>query len=471
MPRGSRVIVAAFIPDSIVDESKMRQFLPTVFRCIAIVTIALFSLSPIRAETFKNPELIPTSTDVLWIATADVNHDGKLDLVYVDGLNFSQRTVHILLGRGDGTFSHGEDINLPPGVGSVLTIADVTNDGNLDLLLAGSNMLTANIAVLVGNGDGTFQAPLLTTFQSPNSTGFPGFGSMAVGDINGDGKVDLVLLDSSNAVIYTLLGNNTGNFAFSSTIQSFTRGTVSLVDLNGDGKLDLLTTDPIGATFLVYLGKGDGTFPTFTRYTVASSAGPFLLVDLNGDGHLDVLVTYYPGLIGYFPGNPDGTFGTLIPLGNSPSSNQLVSVGDLNGDGIPDLTFITPSGIAVAPGKNGIAFGNPLTTISGGSTSPYSELPAIPVTGDFDGDGHTDLAMPVEGGIEILIGKGDGTFLSTDFYDMGQEVGAVAVAIKIDGQRNCGQFGMGIVDTPLIVVSGLTKAITFFTGATGITMA
>jgi hypothetical protein len=420
--------VAAFIPDLTVAGSQMRAFLRTILYCTAMLVSVCFSRSPLQAGTFKNPELIPTSTDVLWIATADVNHDGKLDLVYVDGLNFSQRTVHVLLGRGDGTFSHGEDINLPPGVGTALTIADVTNDGNLDLLLAGSDMLTANVAVLVGKGDGTFQAPLLTTFQSPNSAGFPGFRSMAVGDINGDGKADLALLDYSNAVIYTLLGNNTGNFTFSSTIQSFTRGTVSLVDLNGDGKLDILTTDPIGATFLVYLGKGDGTFPTFTRYSVNTSAGPFLLVDLNGDGHPDVLVTYNPGLIGYFPGNPDGTFGALVPLGNTPSPNQLVSVGDLNGDGIPDLTFITASGIAVALGKSGINFGNPLTTISGGSTSPYSELPIIPVTGDFNVDGHIDLAMPVEGGIEILLGKGDGTFLSTDFYDMGQEVGAAAVA-------------------------------------------
>jgi len=421
-------MVAAFNLDSTVAGSHMRIFLPTVLRWIAILAVLLFSLKPLSAETFQNPELIPTATDVVDIASADVNHDGNLDLIYIDGLNFNQRTVHILLGRGNGTFSHGEDISLPAGVCCALTIADVTGDGKPDLVLAGSDMTTANVAVLVGNGDGTFQVPLLTAFQTPNSAGIPGFSSMAIGDINGDGKVDLVLLDVSNGVIYTLLGNNTGTFTYTGTIDSFTRGTVSLVDLNGDGKLDILTTDPIGAQFLVYLGTGNGTFPTFTRYTVGSSAGPFLLVDLNGDGHLDVLFTYYPGLIGYFPGNPDGTFGTLIPLGNSPSPNQLVSVGDLNGDGIPDLTFITPSGIAVTLGNTGITFGNPRTTISGGSTSPYSELPVIPVTGDFNGDRHIDLAVPVEGGIEILLGKGDGTFLSTEFYDMGQEVGASAVA-------------------------------------------
>jgi hypothetical protein len=153
---------------------------------------------------------------------------------------------------------------------------------------------------------------------------------------------------------------------------------------------------------------------------------------MNGDGHPDMLLTYYANypnsLLGYFPGNPDGTFGALISLGNSPSSNQLVSVVDFNADGIPDLTYISPSGIGVVLGKSGLTFGPVLTTISGGSTNIYSTLPSTPVSGDFNGDGHTDLAMAVEGGIVLLFGKGDGTFASADFYDLGREVGASAVA-------------------------------------------
>ena len=404
-----------------------------VVRHLGILALALCSLSPARAATttiFKNPELIPTSTDPLDIVTSDVNNDGKLDLLYVDGLNYGQRTLHVLLGRGDGTFSHGEDISLPPGVCCALTVADVTGDGTPDVLLAGNDEFTVNIVVLVGNGDGTFQAPILTTFTPNTETGYPGFTSpFAVGDINGDGKPDLALMDRANGAIYTLLGDDSGSFTLNGTLLTYTGDGVYLRDLNGDGKLDILTTYSLGAEFLVYLGKGDGTFPTFTRYSLQTSAGPFLPVDVNGDGHLDVLVEYYPGQLGYFPGNPDGTFGALVSLGNAPSSNQLVSAADLNGDGIPDLTYITPSGIAVALGASGPSFAaTPLTTISGGSTSPYSELPTTPVVGDFNGDGHVDLAMAVEGGIVILLGKGDGTFVSTDFYDMGQEAGAAAVA-------------------------------------------
>jgi hypothetical protein len=403
-----------------------------VVRRIAILGFALFSFSPLQAATtttFKNPELIPTSTDVLDMVTADVNNDGKLDLLYVDGLDYGQGTLHVLLGRGDGTFSHGQDINLPAGVCCALTVADVTNDGKLDVLLAGNSEFTVNVAVLVGNGDGTFQAPILTTFTPNTETAYPGFRSpIAVGDINGDGKADLALMDYGNGAIYTLLGNNTGNFTLNGTLLTYTGDAVYLVDLNGDGKLDILTTYSIGAEFLVYLGNGDGTFQTFTRYSLQTSAGPFLPVDVNGDGHLDVLVAYYPGQLGYFPGNSDGTFGALISLGNAPSSNQLVSADDLNGDGIPDLTYVTPSGIAVALGGSGLSFGMPVTTISGGSTSPYSELPVTLVRGDFNGDGHMDLAMAAEGGIVILLGHGDGTFASTDFYDMGQEAGAAAVA-------------------------------------------
>ena len=427
------VIVAAFVSNSAMAGLPMRMCsLSVVVRRIAIIGVALFSFGPLQAATsvtFKNPELIPTSTDVFDIATADVNGDGKLDLLYVDGINPNQRTLHVLLGRGNGTFSHGEDISLPSGVCCALTIADVTNDGKLDVLLAGADQFTVNIAVLIGNGDGTFQTPILTTFTPNSISGYPDFtSSFAVGDISGDGKPDLALMDRANGAIYTLLGDDSGNFTLNGTLLTYTGDAVYLVDLNGDGKLDILTTYSIGAEFLVYLGKGDGTFPTFTRYSLQTSAGPFLPVDVNGDGHLDVLVEYYPGQLGYFPGNADGTFGTLVSLGDAPSSNQLVSAADLNGDGIPDLTYITPSGIAVALGKSGPSFDAPVTTISGGSTSPYSELPTTPVVGDFNGDGHVDLAIAAEGGIVILLGKGDGTFVSTDFYDMGQEAGAAAVA-------------------------------------------
>jgi hypothetical protein len=381
--------------------------------------------------------VIPTSADVISMATADLNHDGKLDLVYVDGLPFNQGTLHILMGKGNGTFTHAADIKLPSGVFSALTLADVTNDGNIDILLAGSVPLstTVLVSVLIGNGDGTFQPPVTSSFQPANISGFPNFRSpFAVGDINGDGKTDLAILDSGNGFVYFFLGDNSGKFTFGTPIRTYAVSGFYLLDLRGNGILDLITTDSLGADFLVYVGNGDGSFSNFTRYTLGNPSGGFFIADMNRDGHPDVLTIYYNNananqpILAYFPGNHDGTFGALTSIGNDPSPNQLVSVADLNGDGIPDLTYLTPSGIGVVLGKSGLTFGPVLTTISGGSTSPYSFLPTTPVIGDFNGDGHADIAMAVEGGIELLLGNGDGTFASADFYDMGQPVGAAAVA-------------------------------------------
>jgi hypothetical protein len=208
---------------------------------------------------------------------------------------------------------------------------------------------------------------------------------------------------------------------------------IYLVDLNGDSKLDLVFTDNMGGEFFVALGTGTGTFGTPVRYGPGSAAGPFLLVDVDGDGHLDVLCSYYvansPFQIGYFKGNADGTFSSVIDLGSTPSpGNPLEAAVDLNGDRIPDLVFLTPSGLAVSLGAGGPSFGSTLTTISGGSISPYSTLPTMPVVADFNSDGHMDIAMAVEGGIELLFGNGNGTFQSDQFYDMGQPVGSAAVA-------------------------------------------
>ena len=403
-------------------------------RILRVLGLALLTCVPLQAITFKNPPVIPTGTDVTEFASADVNNDGKLDIVYIDG-RAAQFALHVLLGKGDGTFAHGQDISLPAGVCCALTIADVTGDGKPDLIIAGNTSTAAILAVLPGNGDGTFQPPVLTSFIPPSFTGFLHFVDRAVGDINGDGKMDVVLFTGGS--IFLLVGNNSGSFTFSGSFQSSQNGSnidsMYLLDLNGDGHLDILTTDALGADFEVFLGKGDGTFSNYTRYSAGTPAGPFLLADVDGDGRPDVLTVYFeanqPYQLGYFKGNPDGTFSSLINVGASPSQGTpLVSAGDLNSDGIPDLTFLTPSGLAVSLGQSGPSFGSTHTTISGGSMSPYSTLPTKPVVGDFNGDGLTDIAMAVEGGIVLLFGNGNGTFVSDDFYDMGQPVGSAAVA-------------------------------------------
>jgi hypothetical protein len=411
----------------------LRSSLLTRFALMfALLTLPL----PTLAQTFQNPLLIPTGSDPSSVTTADVNGDGKLDLIYLDGNQYGQMALHILLGKGNGNFVHGQDIAIPAGICCAITIADVTGDGRLDIILQGALTLslTSQVAVLPGNGDGTFQAPIVTTFQPPDVEGDPGFASpVVVGDINGDGKADLVVTDTTNGVISLLLGDNSGSFTFAGSILTYTRSTTYLTDINGDGKLDIIATDNLGL-FEVFLGNGDGTFQNFVRYTLETSGGQFTLTDVDGDGHLDMLASVYPNQIVYFKGNANGTFAAFVNIGSFPSGSEFVGVGDFNGDHIVDLAFVNNTGVGVELGL-GVSGGEPTfsglhTTASGGSTDPYSPYYFDPnlVPGDFNGDGKEDLAMPVEGGISVLLGKGDGTFDSVPYYDMGQEVGAAAVA-------------------------------------------
>jgi Big-like domain-containing protein/VCBS repeat protein len=415
----------------------MRAFLPASFRGLPGVLAVLLCGSAASAQSFTNPPLYATTVDVGGLAAADVNHDGKIDLVYLDATGSAPTTLHVALGKGDGTFTHGQDMPLPPGICCSLTLADVTNDGKLDVLLSGvvpapppNGGVNLVVAVLVGNGDGTFQAPIVTTFPF-NGGADPVFRSpFAVGDLTGKGNMDLGLVDRENGGTYIFLGDGTGNFTAGTTVTSG-RDSAYFIDLNGDQKLDLVTTDSFGGLFDVYLGNGDGTFLLPTQYSPGGPAGDFFLVDLNGDGHPDMLLEYSPQgtpILGYYPGNPNGTFGALVSLGAPPNTSQIVSYTDLNGDGIPDLAFLTPSGVGISLGGANQTFGALLTTISGGSTSVYSILPTMLGIADFNGDGKTDLAVPVEGGISILLGNGDGTFQSVNFYDLGHEVGGAAVA-------------------------------------------
>ncbi len=280
---------------------------------ITVCNVLIFFLGHARAGTFKNPPIVPTSSDVVALATADLNHDGKLDLVYLDGQGYGSNALHILLGNGNGTFTHAQDISLPLGICCDIAVADVTGDGNPDIIMAGSvvSSFVVQIATLIGNGDGTFQQPLVSSFQENVSGNFPSYNNViAIGDINGDGKADLVINDYG--VLCVLLGDGSGRFTLASSAVTYVDRSVYLVDLKNDYHLDVVMTDLLGADFMVLLGNGDGTFQTGVRYTAPASTGAFMLVDVDGDGHPDMLAQSYPGQIGYFKGNPDGTFAPYL---------------------------------------------------------------------------------------------------------------------------------------------------------------
>jgi hypothetical protein len=400
------------------------------FRCLLTIVILSPLLSTAYAGTFKNPPLIPTITDPLGVASADLNHDGNLDLVYADGAG-----AHVLIGNGDGTFSHGQDISLPPGIcGSrscVVNIVDVNRDGIPDLIFTGflfvdgGEETTAEVAAFLGNGDGSFQPPIVSSFPPAGYIIYLLGQQVAFGDINEDGAVDILAPLAGGLTV--LLGDNSGKFSLGTSMFTYTSGANYLADLNGDGHLDIVTTDNLGAEFLVFFGNGDGTFrQPFARYQTGAPTGGMLLTDLDGDGHPDVVAEIYPGEIVILKGNPDGTFAAPSPIASIPTTVSVTASGDFNGDGLKDLFFLTPTGVGTALGQGNLAYGHITSSVSG--SVPFESQVSTVAQGDFNSDGHLDIAMGVEGGIVILEGNGDGTFKSADFYDMGQTVGATAVA-------------------------------------------
>lgn len=234
---------------------------------------------------------------VFVVATADLNKDGKPDLVTV---NFGPGTLTVLLGNGNGTFTQGPTITTPisgPGglaVGPVsVAVADLNKDGTPDLAVAncprGSQGATGSVTTLLGNGDGTFTA----LADSPTAGGQPLY--IAAGDLNGDGIPDLVVTDMNNGAptpgnLTILLGKGDGTFTptAASPVTGSIPYSVAITDLNGDGKPDLVTADAGSNSLTVLLGNGDGTFGA--PLSPAAGTDPIFAAigDFNGDGIPDV---------------------------------------------------------------------------------------------------------------------------------------------------------------------------------------
>jgi hypothetical protein len=202
------------------------------------------------------------------LLTGDFNNDGNLDLAAI----VNGKYIRVFLGNGAGRFLSSKHGGLPSG-GTFAAAADFNGDGNLDLLVASGSAL----AVLPGNGDGTFGDPIVSRYQED--------GVPAVGDFNGDGNLDLAFVNGQAVDVY--LGNGKGNFTEGNTYTTdYSAYAIAAADVNGDGKLDLVT-DGVA----VLLGNGNGTFNL--GYSVQSlDYGSVNIGDFHGNGNMDIV----PGL-------------------------------------------------------------------------------------------------------------------------------------------------------------------------------
>lgn len=363
--------------------------------CLILCGVAQAQISFYQPMTF--------SDGAAPLFVADFNGDGKKDILCsYDCLN---------LGNGDGTFK-----SVTPPAGSVLAVADFNGDGKPDLLEEKTNSQT--FSVLLGNGDGTFQAAMNT------STG-GSLGLMAVGDMNGDGYADV--LGGYGPVLYVFLSNGNGTFKPgipANVGASSLSGTISIADVNGDSKLDVVynalayTNSGAQPEIDVLLGNGDGTLqaPKVSAvWPLYFSPSGTVIGDFNGDGKPDLVSTgsgygLSPGAF-LLVGNGDGTFqaptSVLSNIGN-------FAAADVNGDGKLDLVFAGTSStyqtsepfLQIYLGNGGGTFSGPSSYVSSFPTgnSIYSENSVV--IADFNGDAKLDVAS--SGG--ILLGNGDGTF-------------------------------------------------------------
>jgi hypothetical protein len=285
---------------------------------LLLLTFALVSGRPAAAESFKSATMLPISGGVDYVLTADLNGDGKLDLVFVPPPSPVPRSPQVLLGNGDGTFGAPQAVQMPSGNFGRFEVGDVNKDGKPDLIVVANNGLQSNIAVLLGNGDGTFQPGVVSAGPTSN-TDFPFlFPQMGIADFNEDGAVDIVIADNANDTISLLLGDNHGHFTLQSTWQDGNNPTdIHVADLNGDGHMDFVARGQLAADVVVYLGKGDGTFQPPVTYTGPNFIGAVVLKDMDRDGHLDMVVSGFFNTVSILLGRGDGTFSNTSAGGST----------------------------------------------------------------------------------------------------------------------------------------------------------
>jgi hypothetical protein len=400
---------------------------------------------PVSYNVGTQPSPAANNVSADGVATGDFNGDGKLDLAVVHTID---RTLNVLLNNGDGTFRPA--VSYPAtgmGVGPVwLTVADFNGDGILDVAVLGnrdSSSLEGVIDVFMGNGDGTFR-PAVSYDSGPISRG-----GIAVGDFNGDGKLDMAVadfgpFDATHSAVDVLLNNGDGTFRapYAVPVPPAARSVVA-GDFNGDGKTDLAVCDGFGtngvldstypAGMTILLGNGDGTFTTAGQYVSPATPGggtvnPEIITagDLRNNGITDVIVSDYDHNINVFLGNGDGTFQPAVGY-DTGEYGRAVAIADVNGDGKLDLVVNNVGIVTANPPEAGsvaVLLGNGDGTFQAPIQYTPFNYPGGLAVGDFNGDGLPDVAVTrVQDGHSVNVMLNQGETLTVAGYPLAVTAG------------------------------------------------
>ena len=387
-------------------------------------------------------QYLPNSSQVgsaSFVSIGDFNRDGKLDRA-----EFWEGQFLLKLGSGDGSRSPFPCFTADlADHRTEAVLGDFDADGNLDVA-AVTTEVEDLLIILLGNGDGTFQTPIVSATGTPMS-------SLVTADFNGDAKLDLAFVRAGSGTVRILLGQGDGHLL--PGVDLSVGGTLARIlaaDLNGDGHPDLSVLSGTEQRVLVFPGNGNGTFGTARKYFVGTGPVDLVATDFNGDGRMDLAVAStafkFIVLLGVNP-SPTSILLDVVPSSSTLSQEVTMTATVTPSNATGWVTFndgATPLGsvpvsagqaafkirflgsgshllqaVFSGDGTNYRSCVSPLKTVKVSASSVFAFGPEVKLSpgtaslagqADFDADGKVDLAVYGGSQVTILLGQGNGQF-------------------------------------------------------------
>jgi hypothetical protein len=399
---------------------------------------------------------------------ADLDGNGKLDLAVA---NQADSTVAILLNHDTGLELFGT-VSVPAAGPESIVAADFNRDGHVDLAVSAPLATPKGVMVLLGSGTTPLDFVRQPTVGVGSPTSTPD--ALAVGDFDRDGILDLALCDKSSlGSVHVLHGNGSGGFPTVTTIAVGAQPTaIVAADFDRDGRLDLAVANE-GANNIQVLRNTGTSFtvltPPLTLPGTDVTPVSITAADFDGDGDADLAVAASGGDRVHVYRNDNGTL-TLLPVVSldAPYLLRTVTAADVNLDGRPDLLAIA-TGLTVFRGKEGMAFEAPETVVAGW-------LPQAVVVGELSGDGWPDLAVVNEdsGDVSLLISAAcQARRLEVTTHPAACETGLppyapAATVVAYDAGGNVASCAAGTVVPSIVPGTGADGAVLGGTQASGL---